>query len=45
MEVWLSAELSREVLTEDHLDLENITRNAVENTLNAQLKISHMIFR
>ena len=38
MEVWLSAELSREVLTEDHLDLENKARNTVENALNAQLQ-------
>lgn len=38
MEVWLSAELSREVLTEDHLDLENKAHNAVENALNAQLQ-------
>lgn len=37
MEVWLSAELSRKVLTEDHLDLKNKACNAVENALNAQL--------
>jgi len=38
MKVWLSAELSYEVLTEEQTSWESKARNAVEDTLNAKLQ-------
>ena len=38
MEVWLSAELSSEVLNEEQTSQESKARNAVEDALNAQLQ-------
>lgn len=38
MEVWLSAELSSEVLNEEQTSQESKARNAVEDVLNAQLQ-------